>query len=190
MSFATSNIWNKEWTVSSMPPPASSTTTAHPYLRSVLGELIKRTSNGESEARLPEALTKEQLMEKYGDKLKELRVTEGDVQNIVNDKAQFRKFQETLRERRVLTHAALKLDLHFLVREQIDDMKKATSTNYVSPVSVKSTVEVQLLERDNNIASPQSVTQFVSIAEYSFPDLTEKSSNLTAGHEKLLVGWH
>jgi hypothetical protein len=171
MSFATSNIWNMEWTVPSV-PPASNTTTA-PYLRSVLGELMKRTSNGDSEARLPEALTKEQLMEKYKDKLKELRVTQGDVQTIVDDTAQFRKFQETLRERRTLTDVALKLDFHFLVREQINDMKNATITNELSPVSVKSTVEVQFLD------SPQSVTQFFSMGECSAPDLTEKSSNIT-----------
>jgi hypothetical protein len=184
MSFANSNIWNKEWAVPSV-PPASSTTTA-PYLRSVLGEFMKRTNSGDMEARLPEALTKEQLMEKYGDKLKELRVTPGDVQNIVDDTNQFHKLQETLRGRRALTHSALQLDFHTLVRERIDDMKNPTIANDLTPVLVKSTIDVQMIE-DNNIASPQSVMQFFSMGECSAPDLPEKASNITARCESLEV---
>jgi hypothetical protein len=184
MSFATSSIWNKEWAVPSV-SPITSTTTA-PYLRNVLDEFRKRTSSGDTETRLPEALTKEQLMEKYGDKLKELRVTQGDVQSIVDDKAQFRKLQEILRERRALTDGALKLDFHLLVRERVDDMENPTGSNDITPVLVTSTVEVQSL-KDNNIASPQSVTQFFSMGEYSVPpsvpDGTEKSSNFTARSE-------
>ena len=186
MSFANSNIWNKEWALPSV-PPASSTTTA-PYLRSVLGEFMKRSNSGDAEARLPEALTKEQLMEKYGDKLKELRVTPGDVQNIVDDTAQFHKLQNTLRERRALTHSALQLDFHTLVRERIDDMKNLPIANDLTPVLVKSTVDVKLVE-DNNIASPQSVMQFFSLGEqFSPPDLPEQASNITARCELLEVG--
>jgi hypothetical protein len=164
MSFATSSLWNKEWAVPSEPPAPS--TTKAPYLRSVFDEFRKRTSSEDTETRLPEALTKEQLMKKYGDKLKELRVTQGDVQNIVDDTAQFHKFQESIRRRRALTDGALKLDFHCLVRERIDDMKNPTSINDLSPVLVKSTVDVQLL-KENNIASPQSVTQFFSMGECS-----------------------
>jgi hypothetical protein len=177
MSFANSNIWNREWAVPSV-PPASSTTTA-PYLRSVLDEFMKRTNSWDVEARLPEALTKEQLMEKYGDKLKELRVTPGDVQNIIDDTAQFHKLQETLRERRALTHSTLQLNFHTLVRERIDDMKNPTIVNDLTPVLVKRTVDVQSIE-DNNIASPQSVMQFFSMGECSAPHLPEKASNITA----------
>jgi hypothetical protein len=130
---------------------------------------MKRTkSDGDTEACLPGALIKEKLMEKYGDKLKELRVTQGDVQNIVDDTAQFHKFQENLRERRALTDGALKLNFHLLVRERIDDMTNPTSTNDLSPVLVKNNVNIQLLE-ENDIACPQSVTQFFSMGEYSVP---------------------
>jgi hypothetical protein len=180
MSFANSNIWSKEWSVPSVPPAPSNTTT--PYLGEFMkrtGEFMKRTNIGDSEMRLPEALTKEQLMDKYGDKLKELRVTQGDVQNIVDDTVQFRKLQETLRERRALTHATLQLDFHVLLRERIDEMKNPTITNDLSPVLVKSIIDVHLHE-DNNIASPQSVMQFFSMDECSAPDLPEKASNITA----------
>jgi YesN/AraC family two-component response regulator len=130
---------------------------------------MKRTSSDEdTEVRLPEALTKEELMERYGDKLKELRVTQGDVQNIVDDTAQFHKLQENLRERRAQTNGALKLDFNYLVRERIDDMKNPTSTNELSLVLVKSTVDVQLVEA-HNIASPQSVRQIFSMGECSVP---------------------
>jgi hypothetical protein len=151
------------------------------------GEFMKRTNIGDSDARLPEALTKEQLMEKYGDKLKELRITQGDVQNIVDDTVQFHKLQETLRERRAWTHAALQLDFHILMRERIDEMKNPTIANDLSPVLVKSTVDIQLLE-DNSTASPQSVMQFFSFGECTGPDLPEKASNISARCQSLEVG--
>jgi hypothetical protein len=185
MSFANSNIWNKEWAVPSVPPTSSATTA--PNFRSVLGEFMKRSNSGDAEARLPEALTKEQLMEKYGDKLKELRVTPSDVQNIVDDTAQFHKLQNILRERRALTHSALQLDFHTFVRERIDDMKNLTIATDLTPVLVKSIVDVKLIE-DNNIASPQSVMQFFSMGECSAPDLPEKASNITARCESLEAG--
>jgi hypothetical protein len=174
--------------VPSVPPTSSTTTT--PYLGEFMkrtGEFMKRTNIGDSGARLPEALTKEQLMEKYGDKLKELRVTRGDVQNIVDDTVQFHKLQETLRERRALTHAALQLDFHILMRERIEDMKNPTIANELSPVLIKSTVNVPLHE-DNRIASPQSVMQVFSMGECTAPDLQEKASNITARCESLEVG--
>jgi hypothetical protein len=73
------------------------------------------------------------------------------------------------------------------MRERIDEMKNPTIANDLSPVLVKSTVDIQLLE-DNSTASPQSVMQFFSLGECTGPDLPEKASNISARCQSLEVG--
>jgi hypothetical protein len=189
MSFANSNVWSKDLTVPSAPVPVNTRMAAYASrtasVRNLFSEMVKRKGSGDMEAALPEALTKEQLMDKYSDKVKELRVTKTDLQKIVDDTAQFRKFQESLRERRSFTHGVLALDYHYLVRERIDDMKNTTSmsANDMSPVSMKMTVDMSKEMLQDNVASPQSVTNFFSMGNCGAADLPGKPSSFATKYE-------
>jgi hypothetical protein len=149
---------------------------------------MNRAAAGESEY-LPEARTTEQLMEEYGDKMKELRVTKDDTQRIVNDTDEFHKLQQTLRERRAVTDGTLRLNYHSLIRERIEGMKTLEEESRpkdvtLSPVPEKKmTVQVPVrkgtsMQQQSQFASPQSVTQFVSIDDSNVPSLLVGPSNL------------
>lgn len=127
---------------------------------------MHRTISGESDQGLPEARTTQQLMEIYGDQVKEMRIQPTDTQRIVDDPTQFSKIQQSLREGGAVTNGTLRLRFHSMVRERLEDMdhhQQQQESNMkqaeTSPVRVKKTAVST--STSSPFASPQSVTRFV-----------------------------
>lgn len=96
-------------------------------MRKTLGGLLKNfhTESHKHHPALPMQTTYDRLREKHADALQELRLSEADVQRVLDSDHYFAEIQSQLRNRRAVTDALIKQIAVQLVSEQLVILKKS-----------------------------------------------------------------